>query len=77
MAKNGLPFALFLFGSFYWALKRLLGDFLLASLAFGMVMLFLWGEAYYVGTPIICAIVAGAFVLERRSAPRAAGELAN
>jgi len=77
LAISGLPYALFLFGSYYWALRRLLGDFLLTSLAFGMVMLFLWSEAYYVGTPIICAIIAGAFVLERRSAPRAAGKLAN
>jgi hypothetical protein len=77
LARNGLPFALFLFGSYYWGLKRLLGDYLLASLAFGMVMMFLWGESYYVGTPIIWAIVAGAFVFERRSEARAAGELAN
>jgi hypothetical protein len=77
LAIFGLPFTLFLFGSYYWALKRLLGDFLLASLAFGMLVLFLWSEAWYVGAPIIYAIVAGAFVLERRSAPRAAAELAN
>lgn len=78
LAVNGLPFALFLFGSYYWALRRLLGDFLLANLAFGMIMLFLWGEGYYVGAPIIYAVVAGAFVLERKSAPRApGGELAD
>jgi len=76
LAISGLPYALFLFGSYYWALRRLLGDFLLTSLAFGMVMLFLWAEGYYVGKPIICAIVAGAFVFERRSVPRAAEELA-
>lgn len=77
LAKNGLPFALFLFGSYYWAVMRLLGDYLLASLAFGMVMLFLWAESYYVGAPILCALVAGAFVHERRSAQRATGELAD
>ena len=77
LAKNGLPFALFLFGSFYWALKRLLGDFLLASLAFGMVMLFLWSQAAYVGAPIIYAIIAAAFIFNRESAQRETEEFAS
>ena len=77
LAMYGLPFSLFLFGSFYWALQRLLRDLLLATLAFGMLMLFLWGEAWYVGAPIIYAIFAAAFVFDRGSVKRDKGELAS
>jgi len=67
LATMGLPFSLFLFGSYYWALRKLLGDYLLATVAFGMVMLFLAGESYYVATPITYAIIAAAFVFDRAS----------
>ncbi len=70
LAVMGLPFSLFLFGSFYWAIKKLLGDFMLASAAFGMVILFLAGESYYVITPVSMAIIAAAFVFDRRSEKR-------
>lgn len=81
LAVLGLPFSLFLFGSFYWALKKLLGNFLLATVAFVMFMLFLAGQAYYVVTPISMAIIAAAFVFDygsvKRESQRDTGELPN
>jgi len=65
LAVYGLPFSLFLFGSYYWALKRMLGEFLLASLAFVMFMMFLAGESYYIASPICYSIIASAFIVQR------------
>ena len=67
LAMMGLPFSLFIFGSYFWAFKRLLGDFLLTTLAFCMFMLFLVGEGYYISAPISYAIIAAAFVYYRVS----------
>lgn len=68
LAMMGLPFSLFIFGSYFWAIKRLLGDLLLSILAFSMYMLLLAGESYYMATPITYAIIAAAFVFYRTSA---------
>ena len=68
LAMMGLPFSLFIFGSYLWAFKRLLGDLLLTTLAFSMFLLFLAGESYYMATPITYAIIAAAFVFYRGSA---------
>ena len=67
LAKYGLPFSLFLFGSYFWALRKLLDDHLLAIVAFVMFMLFLAGESFYVLAPVSLAIIAGAFVFDRTS----------
>ena len=67
LAMMGLPFSLFIFGSYFWALKSMLGDLLLTALAFSMLMLLLAGESYYTSTPITYAIIAAAFVNYRRS----------
>lgn len=61
-AQSGLPFSLFLFGSYYWALRRLLKDYLLTAGAFAMFIVFLAGEAYYMSSPISFAIIAAAFI---------------
>jgi len=58
----GLPFGLFIFLSYFLALKKLLIDPVMATGAFGMFMLFLWGQSYYSASPISYAIIAGAFV---------------
>lgn len=44
LAMNGLPYTLFLFGSYYWACRKLLGDYVLATVAFLMLVMFLVGE---------------------------------
>jgi hypothetical protein len=62
LAVYGLPFSLFIFGSYYWALKKMLHEFLLTTLAFCMFMMFLAGESYYMSSPISFAIIASAFV---------------
>ncbi len=69
LAIYGLPFALFLFGSYLWAIHRLLGGFLMTIVPFGMLIMFFVGESYYVFTPYCLAIIAAAFVYER--APQA------
>ncbi len=69
LAIYGLPFALFLFGSYLWAIHRLLGGFLMTVVPFGMLVMFFIGEAYYVFTPYCLAVIAAAFVYER--APQA------
>lgn len=65
LATYGLPFSLFIFGSYYWALRRVLKDFLLTTGAFVMFMLFLAGESYYMMSSICFAIIAAPFVMER------------
>ncbi|MDT8386887.1 MAG: hypothetical protein RQ736_05195, partial [Thiogranum sp.] len=69
LAIYGLPFALFLFGSYLWAIHRLLGGFLMTVVPFGMLIMFFVGESYYVFTPYCLAIIAAAFVYE--GAPQA------
>lgn len=64
LAVYGLPYSLFMFGSYFWALKRLVGDVLLGATAFVMFMMFLAGESYYLVSPICFAIIAAAFVFQ-------------
>lgn len=65
LAVYGLPFSLFIFGSYYWALRRLLTEFLLTMGAFVMFMLFLASESYYMMSPICFAIIVAPFVIKR------------
>lgn len=67
LAMYGIPIGLFMFGSYFWAIKRLLYDSVLATGAFVMFMLFLAGESYYLSSPISYAIIAGAFVFARET----------
>jgi len=62
LAVYGLPFSLFIFYSYYWAIRRLLGWPLLSTIPFGMLLVFFVGESYYVFTPFCLAIIAAAFV---------------
>ena len=64
----GLPIGLFIFGSYYWALRRILYDPMIATGAFVMFMMFLVGEAYYVTTPVGYALIAAAFVFRHEYA---------
>ena len=59
----GIPFAMFIYGSYYWALRKLLTDKFVANTAFVMFMLFMWGESYTM-MPICFSIIAGAFILD-------------
>lgn len=62
LAVYGLPYSLFIFGSYFWAMKKMLHEFLLSAVAFGMFIMFLAGESYYMSAPITFSLVAAAFV---------------
>jgi hypothetical protein len=68
LAVYGLPFGLFVFGSYYWAFRKLLGRGVISVTAFGMFIMFLMGESYFISAPISLAIVAGMFVYNSTSA---------
>ncbi len=61
LASYGVPFGLFIFGSYFYAIKVLSRDIVLSVSAFIMFVLFLWGESYYKLAPISLAIIAAAF----------------
>ena len=65
IAVYGLPFCLFLFGSYYWAIRKLHGGSLVSIIPFGMLMIFFVGEAYYVFTTFCLALIAAAFSYDR------------
>jgi len=75
LAMYGLPYSLFIFGSYYWALRKLLYDLLLTGTAFIMFMLFMIGEVSYTVLPISFAIIAAAFVFDRTSGKKLETEL--
>jgi uncharacterized membrane protein len=62
LAMYGLPIGLFIFGTYLWAMKRLLHDPVLVTGAFVMFMLFLGGQSYYISTPMSYALISAAFV---------------
>jgi len=62
LAIYGLPFTLFLFGSYFLALRRLLRGFILSAISFGMLMMFFVGESYYVFSPFCLSLIAAAFI---------------
>jgi len=64
LAVYGLPFGLFLFASYYWAFKTMLGEHIVAGVAFLMFMMFLAAESYYIMSPACFSIIASAFVLK-------------
>lgn len=66
-AKYGIIYAVFIFTSYFLALKYLLGDYLLTMAAFVMFVMFLWAEAYYQVAPISFSIIAAAFVFNKSS----------
>jgi hypothetical protein len=62
VASYGLPFGVFIFASYYLAMKILLYDRALVLTAYLMFLMFLWGESFYKLAPISLAIIASAFV---------------
>lgn len=62
LAIYGLPFWLFIYASYFMALRRLLHGNVAAVVAFGLLLMFFIGESYYVFRPICMAIIAGAFI---------------
>ena len=62
LANYGVPYGLFILGSYFWALRKLTGDFVLAGAAYTMFIMFLWGESYYQIAPVCFAIIAAPFV---------------
>jgi len=67
LANYGLPYALFIFVSYFWAIRRMLGDYVLAAAAYLVFIIFLWGESYYQLAPISFCIIAAAFVYGRET----------
>lgn len=65
LATYGLPFALFLFGSYLLAIKKMLGGILVPIVAFGLLMMFFVGESYFVFAPFCLLIIAGVFVFRQ------------
>ena len=62
MAIYGLPFFLFLFGSFFFFFIKYFSGILMRSVPFMMLLIFLFSEAYYVFTPYCLALIAAIFV---------------
>ncbi len=67
LAVYGLPFSLFIFGSYYWAIRRMLTEFLFTAGAFIMFMLFLASESAYMMSPFCFSIIAAPFVIKGAS----------
>jgi len=65
LAIYGLPFSLFLFASYYFALRRLLGGGLMSITSYGILLMFLLGESWYVFSPFCLAIIAASFVYHK------------
>lgn len=74
-AVYGLPFGLFLLGSYYWAFRKLLGRGVISLTSFGMFLMFLMGESYFIMVPISLAIIAAMFVYSNLSAGGAEREI--
>jgi hypothetical protein len=68
-AIYGLPFGLFLFASYYWFFAKSFRGILMRLIPFGMLMLFLVSESYYVFTPYCLAIIAAIFAYDHRGTP--------
>lgn len=64
-AIYGLPFSLFLFTSYYWFFRKFFRGMLLRVVPFGMLLIFLFSESYYVFTPFSMAIISAIFVYDR------------
>ncbi len=62
LANYGVPYGLFILGSYFWALRKLTGDLILAGAAYTMFIMFLWGESFYQIAPVCFAIIAAPFV---------------
>ena len=62
LAIYGLPFSLFLFASYYFALRRLLGGGLMSITSYVMLIMFLLGESWYVFSPVCLMIIAASFI---------------
>ena len=68
LAVYGLPFSLFLFGSYYFGIRRLVGPGVMAPVTFVMFLMFLVGQSYYLLAPYTLALIAAAFVYSRPEA---------
>jgi hypothetical protein len=64
LAIYGLPFTVFLFGSFFAIFKKHYIGALMVLVPFGMLILFLFSEGYYTLTPISMSLIAANFVSE-------------
>ena len=66
LAIYGFPFGLFIFGSYYFGLYRLLGGGIVSLTSFMMFLMFLMGESYFIEAPISMALIAAAYVSSER-----------
>ncbi|MFQ5643121.1 MAG: hypothetical protein ACE5FQ_05405 [Thiogranum sp.] len=66
-AIYGLPFALFLFASYFAFFRKYFSGFLMQVVPFFMFLVFLFSEGYYTITPFCLALIAAIFVFEKKS----------
>ena len=64
LAIYGLPFSLFLFTSYYWFFKKYFRGVFMRLVPFGMLLIFLFSESYYVFTPFCLAIITAIFIYD-------------
>jgi len=62
LAIYGLPFTVFLFGSFFLSFKKRYSGVLMILVPFGMLGLFLFSEGYYTLTPISMSLIVANFI---------------
>lgn len=67
-AIYGLPFSLFLFGSYFAFFRKYFSGFLMQVVPFLMFLVFLFSEGYYTLTPFCFALIAAIFVFENKTA---------
>lgn len=72
LAVYGLPFSLFLFSSYYLAIRMLLGKGMISIIPFFALLMFFVGQSFYVFTPYCLAIIAAAFIDETHLVARKA-----
>ena len=65
LAIYGFPFSVFLFASYYLALRRLLGGGLMSITSFVILLMFLLGESWYVFSPFCFTIIAASFLFNQ------------
>jgi len=65
LAIYGLPFALFLFGSYFAFFYRYFTGFLMRVVPFSAILVFLMSEGYYILTPFSLALIAAIFAYDK------------
>lgn len=65
LAVYGLPFSLFIFASYYWALRKLLGGGMRSLVTYGILIAYFISQSNFVFYPACMAIIAAAFIFDQ------------